>query len=97
MRDGAESDFMQFSRREEFRDWLFKHCQSSSGIWLVFGKTGGPNTIKPGEALEEALCFGWIDGKLKSIDTKTYQKYFSVRRARSKFSPNPLYIVSKVW
>ena len=67
MRDGAESDFMQFSRREEFRDWLFKHCQSSAGIWLVFGKTGGPNTIKPGEALEEALCFGWIDGKLKSI------------------------------
>ena len=54
--------------------------------WLLFGKTGGPKTIKAGEALEEALCFGWIDGQMKSIDDKTYKKYFSSRRENSKWS-----------
>ncbi len=54
--------------------------------WLLFGKAGGPKTIKAGEALEEALCFGWIDGQMQSIDDKTYKKYFSMRREKSKWS-----------
>ena len=56
------SDIMEFANREEFRNWLLEHCQSSVGVWLLFGKAGGPKTIKAKEALEEALCFGWIDG-----------------------------------
>jgi uncharacterized protein YdeI (YjbR/CyaY-like superfamily) len=44
---------------------------------LLFGKAGGPKTIKAAEALEEALCFGWIDGQMKSIDDKTYKKYLN--------------------
>ena len=80
------SDVMQFSDREEFREWLSGHCQSSAGVWLLFGKADGPKTIKAGEALEEALCFGWIDGQMQSIDDKTYQKYFSLRRGKSKWS-----------
>ena len=56
------SETMKFTYREEFREWLCKHCQSKDGIWLLFSKAGGPKTIKVGEALEEALCFGWIDG-----------------------------------
>ena len=80
------NDIMQFSNREDFRKWLNDHCQSSDGIWLLFGKSGGPKTLKAGEALEEALCFGWIDGQMQSIDDKTYQKYFSMRRKKSKCS-----------
>ncbi len=80
------SDIMEFADREEFRKWLFDHCLSSAGVWLLFGKAGGPKTIKAGEALEEALCFGWIDGQMQSIDEKTYQKYFSMRREKSKWS-----------
>ena len=79
-------NIMQFTDRTEFREWLSEHCQSSGGIWLLFGKAGGPKTIKAGEALEEALCFGWIDGQMKSIDEKTYKKYFSMRREKSKWS-----------
>uniref|UniRef100_UPI002E75B9FA YdeI/OmpD-associated family protein n=1 Tax=Enterocloster aldenensis TaxID=358742 RepID=UPI002E75B9FA len=79
------SDIMEFASREEFRQWLSDHCLSNAGIWLLFGKTGGPKTIKAGEALEEALCFGWIDGQMKSIDDKTYKKYFSSRRENSKW------------
>ena len=47
---------------------------------------GGPKTIKASEALEEALCFGWIDGQMESIDDKSYRKYFSLRRSNSKWS-----------
>ena len=80
------SDILTFASREEFRQWLHQHCRSSAGVWLLFGKAGGPKTITAGEALEEALCFGWIDGQLQSIDDKTYRKYFSLRREKSKWS-----------
>lgn len=80
------SDVLQFADRGEFREWLAGHCLSSEGVWLLFGKGGGPKTIKAGEALEEALCFGWIDGQMQSIDGKTYRKYFSLRRENSKWS-----------
>lgn len=79
-------DSMEFSNREQFREWLRDHAQSNDGVWLLFGKAGGPKTIKAGEALEEALCFGWIDGQMKSIDDKMYKKYFSMRREKSKWS-----------
>ena len=80
------SDILQFADREEFRNWLCDHCQSKEGVWLLFGKAGGCKTIKADEALEEALCFGWIDGQMQSIDDKTYRKYFSMRREKSKWS-----------
>ena len=80
------NDTMEFANREEFREWLQENCLSGDGIWILFGKAGGPKTIKAGEALEEALCFGWIDGQMKSIDDKTYKKYFSMRRDKSKWS-----------
>ena len=80
------SDIMEFANREEFRAWLSQNCLTSDGIWLLFGKAGGPKTIKAGEALEEALCFGWIDGQMQRIDDKSYKKYFSMRRENSKWS-----------
>ena len=79
-------DMMEFASREEFREWLYAHCLSSDGVWLLFGKAGGPKTLKAGEALEEALCFGWIDGQMQSLDDKTYKKYFSMRREKSRWS-----------
>lgn len=86
MAEHLTDNIMEFADKEEFRKWLHEHCLSSDGIWLLFGKPGGPKTIKAGEALEEALCFGWIDGQMQSIDEKTYRKYFSQRREKSKWS-----------
>lgn len=80
------SKHLQFISRDEFRNWLRDNCMTKSGVWLLFGKLGGPTTIKANEALEEALCFGWIDGQMQSIDEKTYIKYFSARRKNSKWS-----------
>ncbi|MDR2855831.1 MAG: YdeI/OmpD-associated family protein [Methanomicrobiales archaeon] len=90
------SEHLQFISRDEFRNWLEDNCMVHDGIWLLFGKLGGPKTIKANEALEEALCFGWIDGKMKSIDDKTYTKYFSARRKNSKWSDKNKAIVERL-
>lgn len=81
-----KENLLEFADREAFRKWLNDHCLSGEGVWLLFGKAGGPKTLKAAEALEEALCFGWIDGQMQSIDAKTYRKYFSMRRENSKWS-----------
>lgn len=96
IRKGTMDEIMEFANREEFRKWLYDHCLSNDGVWLLFGKTGGPKTIKAGEALEEALCFGWIDGQMQSIDDKTYKKYFSMRRENSKWSEKNKTLVKKL-
>ena len=79
-------DIKIFASRAEFRAWLKDNCLSSVGIWLLFGKNGGPKTLKAQEALEEALCYGWIDGQMKNIDERSYKKYFCIRREHSKWS-----------
>jgi len=89
-------EHLQFVSRDEFRSWLKDNCMSSGGIWLLFGKPGGPRTITANEALEEALCFGWIDGQMQSIDDKAYIKYFSVRTKNSKWSDKNKAIVERL-
>ncbi len=74
---------VRFASREEFREWLSENGQSVKSIWLVLGKKGGPTTISAQEALEEALCFGWIDGQIRSVDETVYIKYFAQRRKGS--------------
>lgn len=83
---GLVTEPLQFATRAEFRGWLAENSHSGNGVWLVFGKRGGPKTLKAGEALEEALCFGWIDGQMRSIDASSYLKYFAPRRSGSKWS-----------
>ena len=75
-----------FASREDFRAWLDKNAETSGGVWLVFGKTKAVVTLSANEALEEALCFGWIDGQMKSIDSTKYYKYFARRRPKSPWS-----------
>ena len=77
---------MMFLNRDELRSWLAETCVASGGVWLLFGKAGGPKTMTANEALEEALCFGWIDGQMQSLDDKTYKKYFSQSRENRKWS-----------
>ncbi len=80
------SDTMTFESRQAFRQWLSENCRTHEGVWLLFGKAGGPKTLKAGEALEEALCFGWIDGQMKKLDETSYVKYFAERREDSRWS-----------
>lgn len=80
------SEILTFPDRCAFRTWLEKHCAVSGGVWLLFGKKGGPATLSATEALEETLCFGWIDGQMQSIDGACYKKYFARRTAKSNWS-----------
>jgi uncharacterized protein YdeI (YjbR/CyaY-like superfamily) len=75
-----------FESSNDFRSYLEKNHSSQEGIWLIFGKTSGPKTLSPQEALEEALCFGWIDGQIRKIDEYSYLKYFAKRRKKSIWS-----------
>lgn len=75
-----------FTCKEEFHNWLFENHKKNTGIWLVFSKTSQLKTLKAQEALEEALCFGWIDGQLQSVNENKYLKKFTPRRKDSHWS-----------
>jgi len=77
---------LTFNDRKAFRKWLGKYGSKSGGIWLVFSKKKKMETLSSDEALEEALCHGWIDGQIQSIDKNTYKKYFARRLPESKWS-----------
>jgi len=85
-----------FENRIDFRKWLEQTDLKSDGVWLIFSKTKNIRTITANEALEEALCFGWIDGLIKSIDDEKYKKYFSPRKKGSKWSAKNKEIVEKL-
>ncbi len=75
--------------REEWREWLSKnHNKEEKGIWLVFFKkeTKKP-TLEYNDAVEEALCFGWIDSLVKKIDEEKYGRKFTPRNSKSLWSP----------
>ena len=75
-----------FKNRDEFRNWLIENHATSNGIWVVFGKSKNIKTIRADEALEEALCFGWIDSQLSSVNEEKYLKKFTPRKKRSNWS-----------
>ena len=71
-----------------WRAWLAQHHDSPAGVWLVLAKkeTFEPTTLNHEQALEEALCHGWIDGQLRGRDSGTYYQRFTRRRPRSAWS-----------
>ena len=72
---------------DEWRDWLAEHHESDSEVWLIFHKqhTGVPS-IDYSDALDEALCFGWVDSLVKRLDDRRYARKFTPRRADSRWS-----------
>lgn len=85
-----------FESRRDFREWLEQNHSQPEGMWLILGKDGGPTTVSAMDALEEALCFGWIDGQIRRIDDTTYKKYFSPRRKKSPWSTRNKELVKKL-
>jgi uncharacterized protein YdeI (YjbR/CyaY-like superfamily) len=78
---------VQPKSREAWRAWLDQHHASSQGTWLVFAKkhTGLP-TLSYDDAVQEALCFGWIDSLMKSIDDRFHMQMFTPRKPKSAWS-----------
>lgn len=79
-----------------FREWFEKQGKNHEGVWLIFGKTNALKTLSANEALEEALCFGWIDGLILAIDKDKYKKYFARRIKGSKWSEKNKQLVGKL-
>lgn len=78
---------LHVTTREKWRAWLEKNHASEEDVWLIYNKkhTGKPR-VEYGDAVEEALCFGWIDSTIKTIDDDRYMQRFTPRKAKSSWS-----------
>ena len=78
---------LYLTNRKDWRSWLEKNFEREKEIWLVWPKkSSGKIRISYNDAVEEALCFGWIDSTVKKFDDKSSIQRFSPRRAKSSFS-----------
>jgi uncharacterized protein YdeI (YjbR/CyaY-like superfamily) len=78
---------IQPKSRRAWRAWLQKHHASSSGVWVVFAKkASGLPTVSYNDAVEEALCFGWIDGLVHPVDGTYYKQSFTPRKRNSRWA-----------
>ena len=87
MAKGPDLPILPFSSREAWKDWLAEHHDASNGLWLKIAKKGsGIETVTYAEALDAALCYGWIDGQKNKFDDVHWLQKFTPRRPRSKWS-----------
>ena len=82
-----ELSIIPFASRDAWAAWLDEHHATSNGVWLKIAKKGSAiETISYAEALDVALCYGWIDGQKASFDERHWLQRFTPRRPRSKWS-----------
>jgi len=82
---------------KDWASWLVKNHAKSGGIWLrLFKKDSGIATVTHAEALDEALCYGWIDGQLDKYDEKSWLRKFTPRRAKSVWSKRNIEHVNRL-
>jgi len=87
MPNKTEIPILGFTSDKEWELWLIKNHANSNGLWLkIFKKDSGSKTVTYAEALDVALCYGWIDGQKKSNDAQSYLQKFTPRRAKSIWS-----------
>jgi uncharacterized protein YdeI (YjbR/CyaY-like superfamily) len=87
MPPAAELPILLCADERAWEQWLEHRHSSSDGVWLKFAKKGAPaSSVTHAEALEHALCFGWIDGQVRPLDEHFFLQRFTPRRARSRWS-----------
>lgn len=75
------------STRTDWREWLAEHHATETSVWLrIFTKNSGTPSVTYGEAVDEALCFGWIDSSVKKGDENYYFQFFAKRNPKSNWS-----------
>ena len=94
----AEKEELYFKNAKEWRSWLKKNHDSSTGIYLIFYKVSSETeSMRWEEAVQEALCFGWIDSTVKKLDDERRRQYFCPRNPKSVWSKlNKTYIVELI-
>src|SRR5438270_12004367 len=89
MATGRDLPIVEAEDQQAWRRWLSVNHDRVDGVWLKFAKKSSPTaSVSYREALEEALCFGWIDGQVRRFDEHFYLQRFTPRRRRSKWSLN---------
>ena len=88
MNKDTETPIKSFASSKQWKEWLvMNYSTSNNGIWLrIFKKDSDEATVNYDEALDEALCFGWIDGQKKTYDEKSWLQKFTPRRSKSIWS-----------
>lgn len=87
MADRPELEILPFESATAWEAWLDANHTSPDGLWIKFAKKGsGIATVTYAEALDVALCYGWIDGQTRKFDDDYYMQRFTPRRKRSKWS-----------
>ena len=97
-REGEPTPELVVADLAAWRCWLADHATASDGVWLVLAKKGTtqPTSLTYDEALEEALCHGWVDGQLAGGPEGTFRRRFTPRRARSTWSKRNVAIVERL-
>src|SRR3954469_3405849 len=84
---GRPMDTLVFASQAEFEAWMEANYATADGLWMKIAKKGtGQSTCSAPEALDVALCFGWIDGQRKALDETYFLQKYTPRRARSRWS-----------
>lgn len=87
MKAPSKKEIIAFPSAKGWRDWLARNHKQSAGVWLrIFKKGSGRATVTYAEALDEALCYGWIDGQKGVYDAASWIQRFTPRRSRSIWS-----------
>ena len=85
--DQKEFNTLYISDRVQWREWLYQNHNNENDIWMIyFKKHTGKKRIPYNDAVEEAICFGWIDSTVRRIDNETYMQRFLLRKKNSKWS-----------
>jgi uncharacterized protein YdeI (YjbR/CyaY-like superfamily) len=87
MKASTDVPVILFTTAQEWADWLEEHHDSLQAVWLKLAKKGATiSSITYDQALDEALCYGWIDSQAKSFDEQCYLQRFGPRRSKSPWS-----------
>jgi uncharacterized protein YdeI (YjbR/CyaY-like superfamily) len=82
-----DADRVELDDRADWRNWLEQNHAGSAGVWLVTWKASARRPrVDYDAAVEEALCFGWVDSKSRSVDDERTSLYFAPRRPKSAWS-----------
>jgi uncharacterized protein YdeI (YjbR/CyaY-like superfamily) len=93
----SEAEIVELAERAAWRDWLARNHGRSAGVWLVtWKKSAGKPRVDYDAAVEEALCFGWVDSKSRSVDEERTSLFFTPRRPRSSWSESNLARVERL-
>ena len=90
-------EVISFESAKMWEAWLAENHAASAGVWLrFFKKSSGIGSVTHDEALDEALCYGWIDGQIQKHDEKSWRQKFTPRRARSIWSKRNIEHVARL-